>query len=74
MSDNVNHPSHYCFGNIETIDYIHSNLGDEGLLAYCTGNVLKYVSRYKHKNGAEDLKKARWYLDKMITVMENAEK
>ena len=44
------------------------------MLAYCTGNVLKYVSRYKHKNGAEDLKKARWYLDKMIMVMENAEK
>ena len=61
MSDNVYQPPHYTAGGIETIDYIAAKLGDD-FRAYCIGNVLKYVSRYKHKNGTEDLLKASVYL------------
>ena len=69
MKDNVNHPSHYTTGNIEVIDFIEDNLGD-GFEYYLVGNILKYMCRYRHKNGVEDLKKARWYLDKLIQVKE----
>lgn len=62
MSDPINHPAHYNQGGIETFDYIHSNG-----FGYAQGNVIKYVSRYKLKGAPlEDLKKARWYLDKLI--------
>ena len=69
--DNVNHPNHYKTGGIETIDYIHAKLGDEGTVAYCMGNVMKYTSRWQDKNGLEDLKKADWYLDYAINILEN---
>lgn len=59
--DKVNHPSHYNQGTMEVIDAI------EGLnLGFHTGNVLKYIARYKHKNGVEDLRKANWYLTRLI--------
>ena len=56
-------PSHYAFdeGVIECIDYIESHCFD-----FVEGNIIKYVTRYQHKNGTEDLKKARWYLDRLI--------
>ena len=63
--DNVNHPSHYTQGGIEVIDMIVS-MGDGE--AFCRANAIKYLSRYKHKNGLEDLKKARWYLNKLIDL------
>lgn len=63
--DNVNHPSHYNAGNIEVIDAI-----EDWKLNFHAGNVVKYVARYEHKNGIEDLKKARWYLDRLIQKME----
>lgn len=62
VTNNVHSPSHYTTGGIETIDYIYAKLGEEGFRAYCMGNVLKYVSRWKDKNGIEDLKKAQVYL------------
>lgn len=68
--DNVNHPNHYKTGGIETIDYIRAKLGDEGTVAYCMGNVMKYTSRWQDKNGLEDLKKADWYLDYAINILE----
>jgi len=68
--DNVNHPSHYCTGAIEVIEYIEDKLPQEALQGYFVGNIIKYISRYKHKNGLEDLKKAAWYLDRMIKNME----
>ncbi len=68
--DNVNHPDHYKTGGIETIDYIKAKLGEEGVIAYCMGNVMKYTSRWKDKNGLEDLKKADWYLDYAINLLE----
>lgn len=64
--DPVNHPQHYTFGGIETIDFIQAKLGPEAFQAFCLGNVLKYCSRHNHKGGMEDLRKARWYLDRII--------
>ncbi|NRA77834.1 MAG: DUF3310 domain-containing protein [Pseudoalteromonas sp.] len=67
--DNVNSPSHYNQAGIECIDAIKASLGD-GYQDYCKGNVMKYLWRYKYKNGIEDLKKAHWYLNSMIESME----
>ncbi len=67
-NDKVNHPSHYqTAGGIEVIEYIASLLGDN-VKFYHLGNVIKYVSRFDKKNGVEDLKKARFYLNKMIEM------
>lgn len=71
--DSVNHPSHYTQGSVETIEYMESCLSPEEFCGGCKMNVLKYVSREKHKNGLEDLKKAKWYLDRLITYLENKE-
>ena len=70
--DNVNHPTHYTSTKIETIEIIRDKLTAEAFEGVCIGNVLKYVTRYKLKNGLEDLKKARWYLDKIISVQEES--
>ena len=67
--DNVNKPEHYTYGRYECIDVIKDiTEGNEakGIEAFCLGNTLKYLWRYKHKNGTEDLKKAKWYLDRLI--------
>lgn len=67
---NPNHYKHLPNG-LETIDIIQAwTEGLEGLEAVCTANTIKYISRWKYKNGLEDLKKAKWYLDKLITVEE----
>ena len=66
--DPVEKPEHYNTGEIECIDYIKQQLGDD-FYAYCEGNVLKYLHRYGYKNGLEDLHKARWYLDRLIRVL-----
>ena len=66
----VNHPPHYNTGNIEVIDAI-----EDWELDFNAGNVVKYVARHQHKaNPVEDLKKARWYLDRLIERMENVSK
>lgn len=64
--DKVNHPNHYTFGNIEVINYIRDKMTPDEFQGYCMGNILKYVSRHKHKNGVEDLKKAQVYLGWLI--------
>lgn len=70
MSDNVNKPSHYNAGSVETIDAIKSALGD-AFLDYCRGNVIKYVWRCRHKGKLlEDLRKAAKYLEWAIAAME----
>ena len=66
MGDNVNHPDHYTFGDIECIDAIHAALGDVGFVSYCEGNAIKYLWRHRFKGGRESLEKARWYIDRMI--------
>ena len=63
--DNIN-PMHYKVGGIETIDYIRSKMTPEAFEGYLQGNVIKYISRYKNKNGLEDLHKAEWYLTRLI--------
>lgn len=70
--DNVNHPQHYQTENgLETIDVIEAfTVGLEGCEAYFTGNILKYMCRWKKKNGIEDLKKAQWYLQRLIRYAE----
>ncbi|HAB7304789.1 TPA_asm: DUF3310 domain-containing protein [Listeria monocytogenes] len=68
-SDNVNNPAHYTAGGIETLDYIKAKVKDYP--SYAVGNILKYVSRYEHKNGIEDLKKAQFYLNDLIEWMES---
>jgi len=65
MTDPVNHPEHYTSGNIECLDAIRAARGDN-YKYYVQGNVLKYIWRFNHKNGLEDLKKARFYLDDLI--------
>ena len=63
--DNVNHPAHYKVGGIETIDFIEAKQ-----LNYNLGNVVKYITRADHKgNRAEDLSKARWYLNREIAKL-----
>ena len=73
MSDNVNHPQHYqSKSGLEVIDIIDAFTDDlTGMEAVCTGNALKYICRWKNKNGIEDIKKAIWYLNKLIEVKEN---
>ena len=63
-SDPIN-PSHYRQGGIECIEAMKVALGS-GFLGYLRGNAIKYLWRYDKKNGVEDLKKARWYLDRLI--------
>jgi hypothetical protein len=68
MNDPVNRPSHYTDGKIEVIEYI-----EDKKLSYCLGNVVKYVSRAGKKDKlktVEDLRKARWYLDREIQRLE----
>lgn len=68
--DPVNHPSHY-MGKVECIDAIETATdGLDGFEAYCTGNILKYIWRWRKKNGLEDLKKAKWYLERLIKQLE----
>lgn len=70
LRDPIN-PVHYTSGGIETIDYIQAKLGDDGVMAFCLGNVIKYVSRAGKKDIStelEDLKKAQWYLNKAVEV------
>ena len=72
--DMVNHPSHYTQGGIECIDCIKSaTVGKVGIEAFCVGNAIKYLFRYEEKNGIEDVKKARWYIDRLIKELEDKE-
>jgi len=73
-NDNVNHPGHYCQGGIECIKAIEASMTPEEFQGYCKGNVMKYIWRFREKNGLEDLKKARVYLGWMIESKEKQEK
>tara|TARA_Y100000385_G_C12743503_1_gene487835 strand:- start:303 stop:575 length:273 start_codon:yes stop_codon:yes gene_type:complete len=65
--DMVNSPTHYNKAGIETIDALEAMLVN-GFDYYLQGNIVKYLWRYRYKNGIEDLKKAQWYLNKLIEV------
>lgn len=68
--DPVNRPAHYTSGGIECIDAMQAAFGDETVKDFCLCNAFKYLWRHRNKNGVEDLKKARWYLNRLITAME----
>ena len=70
MADNVNHPRHYESGNFECIDVMEETQGTEAVLDFCICNAFKYLYRHKRKNGIEDIKKARWYINKYIEITE----
>jgi hypothetical protein len=64
-TDNVNHPKHYTKG-MEVIEFIKNSNID-----FVRGNIIKYISRYRYKNGIEDLKKAEWYCLYLINNYDN---
>jgi hypothetical protein len=71
MHDPVNSPIHYADGNgVECIDAIEASMSTEEFKGFLKGNVQKYVWRYSQKNGAEDLKKSKWYLERLIKLRE----
>lgn len=63
INDVVNSPSHYKQGERETIENIRDTMSSEGYQGYCVGNIVKYLSRYKFKNGLEDVRKAKKYIE-----------
>lgn len=69
MHDPVNSPSHYAQGGIETIEAIQASMSSEAFKGFLKGNCQKYLWRYEHKNGKEDLLKCRWYLNKLIETI-----
>ncbi len=75
MEDVVNHPNHYkSRKGLETIDVIEAFTEDlYGMEAVCQGHILRYICRWYKKNGLEDLKKAQFYLDKLILMEERKE-
>ncbi len=64
--DNVNRPSHYASGSIECIEAIKAQMTPDEYQGYLRGNVVKYMWRWREKGGVESLRKARWYLDRLI--------
>ena len=73
MTDPVNNPVHYNAGGIEAIDAIMAATNEQSE-GYLQGNILKYLWRYRYKNGLEDLHKAQWYLNKLIEVYKEKHK
>lgn len=75
MHDPVNSPSHYTNndGGIECIEAIEASLSLEAFKGFLKGNAMKYLWRYDRKNGVEDLKKAEWYLDRLVAIEEMEE-
>lgn len=73
-NDKVNHPAHYTAGKIECIDALEAaTTGLQGIEAVCTANAIKYLWRWKHKNGVTDLHKAQWYIDRLIKQQEQSD-
>lgn len=70
MSDTINHPKHYNAGKYECIDVMLETQGTESTMNFCICNAFKYLWRHNGKNGVEDIKKARWYLDAYIELSE----
>nr|DAS82787.1 MAG TPA: nucelotide kinase [Caudoviricetes sp.] len=70
VNDSVNHPSHYATGKYECIDVMLEIFGVEAVKTFCLLNAFKYNYRTGNKNGLEDIKKAKWYIDKYIELSE----
>ena len=70
VPDMVNHPQHYTQGGIECIDALKAaTVGKRGIEAVCVANVIKYLWRYEEKNGIEDIRKAKWYIARLLKEM-----
>ena len=70
QTDMVNSPPHYNQAGVECIDAIRAAT-DEGYQYYLQGNIIKYLWRYRYKNGVQDLEKAKWYLEKLIEEIDD---
>lgn len=70
MNDPVNSPAHYTSGAIECIEAIEASMELDAFMGFLKGNCIKYLYRYENKNGVEDLKKCRWYLERLIKTVE----
>lgn len=66
--DNINHPTHYTSGKFECFDVMTDTFGPDAVKDFCLCNAFKYLWRHKQKNGLEDIKKTRWYVDKYIEL------
>lgn len=70
----VNHPQHYTQGGIECIDALKAaTVGKRGIEAVCVANVIKYLWRYEEKNGIEDIRKAKWYIERLLKELEESQ-
>ena len=71
VKDDVNNPEHYASGSIECVDYLYDNMPIDAFIGGCEWNVKKYMHRWRYKGKpVQDLKKARWYLDKLIETLD----
>lgn len=70
VEDVVNHPSHYETGKFECIDVMRETQSDAAVQDFCICNALKYIYRHRNKNGVEDIRKAKWYIDKYLEIEE----
>ena len=74
MKQDAINPPHYKAGKVECIDALESaTIGKQGLEAVCVANVIKYLWRYEAKGGVQDVKKAKWYLERLISHLEKKE-
>ena len=73
MADMVNHPTHYETGKFESIEVMIETQGVEAVQDFCICNAFKYLYRHRHKNGKEDIEKARWYINKYLELEEKDE-
>ena len=74
VPDMVNHPQHYTQGGIECIDALKAaTVGKRGIEAVCVANVIKYLWRYEEKNGIEDVRKAKWYIERLLKELEESQ-
>tara|TARA_R110001592_G_scaffold69898_4_gene214391 strand:- start:1624 stop:1863 length:240 start_codon:yes stop_codon:yes gene_type:complete len=65
-NNSVNHPSHYTYGKVECLDAIKSSLSHDEFCGFLKAQCIKYLWRYKHKNGIEDLRKCDFYMQRLI--------
>lgn len=72
MADNVCHPKHYETGKFECIDVMLETQGIDAVKDFCQCNAFKYLYRSRRKNGLEDIKKAIWYLNKLLELEEKS--
>ena len=74
IPDMVSHPQHYTQGGIECIDALKAaTVGKRGIEAVCVANVIKYLWRYEKKNGIEDIRKAKFYIERLLKELEESQ-